>query len=69
MISVIRSNGKGKIKFEIPVKYEVQSVAVGYANSLEQAIQRLLHSEHKLPDGYVYGTLEIDYDSLESGSA
>jgi hypothetical protein len=69
MISVIRSNQKAGAIYEIPVKYQCQTVAVGRASSLDEAIQKVLRCEHKLPDNYIDGTLEIDYDVLEGGSA
>ena len=57
---------KAKTVFEIPVKWQMRDVAVGRADSLEQAIQKVLRCEYKLPDGYIDGTLEIDYDTLEN---
>ena len=68
MIQVIRSTDKAKSIYEIPVKWQMSTIATGNAASLEEAIRKVLQCEYKLSEeyeGYIPGTLEIDYDRLE----
>ena len=53
--------------YEIPVKWEMESVMSIRAISLEEAIQYVNRKEYQLPEGeLVADSYEIDYDRLEN---
>ena len=54
--------------FNIPVKWQMQTVMNVTADSLKEAVKYVNKHEYDLPSGeYVDDTFEIDYDRLEKG--